>query len=118
MTQITQAEFRRILGTTVPCNLSAEQFAQRILEAAGITIQQEPSEAMVRLAREIAAGLYPGDEAGIVGGQWDAGAAVKAALAALQHAVDVVKGAKRVGDIAGSGSLIVRADILTALGAA
>ena len=91
-----------------------ELAAANFVAALGITVAPaEPPETMVKLAREIAATLYPGDEAVITSGQWDTGAGVKAALAALQHAVDVVK----EHDNAGYPGLIERATILTALGA-
>lgn len=95
---ITQAEFRRIL------------------EAAGITIQQEPSEAMVKLAWEIVLATDIGDGS-IDRLHWS----MKVALAALRHAAVVVRfpPVLRIdADGYHSHDLIDRNVILTALGAA
>jgi hypothetical protein len=106
---ITHAELEAARQIAEPI-ADSDGYIERMLQALGITIaESEPPEAMVKLAREIVQ-----DVPSVTGGYVDM---QNAALAALQHAVDVVKGAKRVGDIAGSGSLIVRAHILTALGA-
>lgn len=87
----------------------------RYAEAIGITIAPpQPSPEMVKLAREIVAGLLL--EAGaqdvqhIINGERDDSATHKAALAALQHVERVVK------DAPGDGVYIVRPAILTAIG--
>jgi len=80
-------------------------FARRFIDQLGITITPAPPSAeMVKLAREIGAETAK---------DWPAVESMcsKAALATLQHAVDVVKGA------GATDTLTLRTAILTALGA-
>jgi hypothetical protein len=97
----------------------------------GITITDpEPPEAMVKLAREIAASQYnPFDQADawtvgpMLTGQKDGHPAVKAALAALQHVEKVVRDApvqrweRLPSGLDGTDGLIYRNALLAAIGA-
>ena len=89
MTTITQQQFEAAYEKyKAGCqNTDQDDFAVS-LATLGITITPaEPSEAMVKLARQIASkvhGCHPDDVLTV-------GSGYQAALAALQHAVDVVK---------------------------
>ena len=88
---------------------------KQLLEDIGITITPaKPPEAMVKLAREIVAKTCDQQQQvrEVMLGSWDDHAVMRVALAALQHAVNVVK-----GDGDPSASLAIKADILHKLGA-
>lgn len=118
MTTITQEQFEAAKGAAQSAISGQRCALTAALTTLGITITPaEPPEAMVKLAREIVFRMSGGFSFA------EDDAAMRAALAALQHTVDVVKGAEHehAGHYAGlrEGVLISRVTqaILTALGA-
>lgn len=111
MTTITQEQLDAMLDDATAAGeiRPSATFVDALLGSLGITITPaEPPAEMVKLAREIAESVNPND--------YERAVAIKAALAVLQHAVNVVKRAENRG--LGGGPLhIERAAILTALGA-
>jgi hypothetical protein len=108
MTTITQENLARQCEVY---RLPIEQ-GRSFARALGITITPaEPPAEMVKLAREIVAKICDQQQQvrEVMIGDWDTHAVMRAALATLQHAVNVVKGAH------GTDVLVERAAILTAL---
>ena len=107
MTTITQEQFETACRDS---GLFAKE-ATLLIDSLGITIAPaEPPAEMVKLARE----AFCKDDSIEEASAWPVYRA--AYLAALQHAVDVVKGAPVRGRSSGE-SLVAVGDILTALGA-
>ncbi len=111
MTTITQEQFDIVQRL-------ARRMGGNFVLNDGITITpaEQPAE-MVKLAREIVAKICDQQQQvrEVMIGGWDDHAVMRAALAVLQHAVDVVKGAPFTEGV--PGGLVSRATVLNALGA-